>query len=84
MSLIWDTKSLLQMDGGTEFHNAEEVVTDANGKFEISAAPAYLIDPLRRIDYPTALVTKPGYTVGSGIKMNFTGGITWNLGPRCR
>ena len=69
------------MDGGTEFLSAEESVTDINGKFEISAAPAYLINPFRRIDYPKALVTKPGYTVGDGIEMHFFGDITWDFKP---
>jgi hypothetical protein len=74
--VIWYKKPLITMDGPLYFHNAKEVLTDANGTFSVDAAPGINWNPftrvmkdpnISRIDpdnpgiYPVIVIFKPGY-----------------------
>jgi hypothetical protein len=64
ISIIWWTKPFPQMDGGFKFLRASEAVTDAEGRFTVSAASGVEPNPLRVVQTPLAWVAAPGYTIG--------------------
>ena len=74
--VIWYKKPLITMDGPLYFHNAKEVLTDAEGKFSVDASPGINWNPLTRVMkdpniyridpddpgiYPVVVIFKPGY-----------------------
>lgn len=72
VALVWGTVWFLQMDGGEDFLSAVETVTDANGRFSLSATPGLLLNPLRSLRRaPMAVIVKDGYTSGEGVELLF-------------
>jgi hypothetical protein len=47
--------------GGNEYHDSEEVVTDAEGRFVIAARQTWTLNPLSEIYGPEFFIFKPGY-----------------------
>jgi hypothetical protein len=68
VSVVWTSTTL--MEGGPgDFLGAAETVTNATGKFELATSPPYrLVVGSDRGGPPSALITKPGYSVGDGIR----------------
>ena len=46
---------------GGKFHDAQEVVTGPDGRFEIAERATWTLNPFRRIAGPTVVIFKPGY-----------------------
>ena len=60
--VAWHKKPFLAMDSPQYFHNAREVLTDAEGKFSVDASPGIDWNPLTYIlKDPSIAIFKPGY-----------------------
>jgi hypothetical protein len=47
--------------GGNEYYDSEEIITDAEGRFVISARQTWTLNPLSEIYGPEFFIFKPGY-----------------------
>jgi hypothetical protein len=62
VAVIWHRKPLVTMNGPQYFHRAREVLTDAEGKFAVNAAPGIDWFPFTYVvREPRVVIFKPGY-----------------------
>jgi hypothetical protein len=63
VTVIWFTKTYIALDTSAYFfHNAREVLVDAEGRFSVNADPGRNWNPFRYMyKYPTVIIFKPGY-----------------------
>jgi hypothetical protein len=60
--VVWHKKPHITMDGPQYFHEAREVLTDAEGKFSVGASPGINWDPFTYVmEDPSIAIFKPGY-----------------------
>ena len=59
VTVIWMKAPFFAMDGVKDFHQAREMLTDADGRFAIDAKPNWAIRSVDR--EPEIIIYKPGY-----------------------
>lgn len=62
VTVVWYKTPAVQMEGSLYFQNAQETVTDSQGKFSLLASPGIDWNPLTVIvKDPTIVIYQPGY-----------------------